>query len=793
MTNDKGDCHGILAAQPTTRFQEINSRSWDSAGPRRGRAQRIWIAALLLAVPATQAVAAGPVLQPAGVNSTHAVDPFRNTMAIGTLTATINQSSLAPKYIGGQTDFDAYVATAVTSAPDPAPIGGIGPGLPGEIDFDLGSVQRIDAIAIWNSGDGRSVSSALREFDLLVSATSNFTNANRIGTFVLPPHESFAAFPADVFVFNPVSARFVRILAKRNDGFPSATRINEFAVRQAQSPLPVTPTDQIAFIKGFEGPDHGIYVINADGTGERAIVKEPSGEIAGFEWSPDGSRIVYELSDEDDEIYVVNADGTSRTHLTASTDAGDDEDPSWSPDGMRILFVSDRSSSVRMYMMNPDGSNVTQITSDEAYFPQWSPDGSRIGYWRTDEDGIFSVKTDGTGRIKLTNDPPGFVQDERFPRWSPDGTKMVTRSFLRTGGPFGGNYEIRVLNADGSGVRRITNTEAWEGDAWWSPDGSRFVFTRDSDVLIMNIDGTGVTRLASGGYRAKWSPDGSQIAFLGYDDPGPEFRQGLNVMNSDGSRRTRLTDAVEDFSWRPRAATTGLSPVLLPGSVANGASFEARVVPGSWAQVKGTNLAPVTRIWQPSDFGNATGLPTTLSGIQVKVNNLPAPVYFISPSQISFQVPQGVSGVINVQVIRDGIPSNVIPGSAAASAPGLFGYAAGTKTYAAAVFANSSTVVGDPSVSGNTVRKARPGDRIALYATGLTASPSGVVPAPSGLPGVSGTIGSTAATVEFAGLVGAGLFQINILVPNLAPGDYPLVIRYDGQASQSGLLIPIAP
>ena len=73
-------------------------------------------------------------------------------------------------------------------------------------------------------------------------------------------------------------------------------------------------------------------------------------------------------------------------------------------------------------------------------------------------------------------------------------------------------------------------------------------------------------------------------------------------------------------------------------------------MPGSWAQVKGTNLGTTTRSWGPADFtGLGNSLPTNLSGVQVNVNNQAAAVYYISPTQISFQVPAGITGTASVR------------------------------------------------------------------------------------------------------------------------------------------------
>jgi len=248
--------------------------------------------------------------------------------------------------------------------------------------------------------------------------------------------------------------------------------------------------------------------------------------------------------------------------------------------------------------------------------------------------------------------------------------------------------------------------------------------------------------------------------------------------------------------YREPPAGSNSTPSLDTGSLVNGATYLPNIVSGSWAQVTGQNLADVTRAWGDADFtgGESPGdpLPTTLSGVQVKVNNLPAAVYYISPTQVNFQTPTGVVGTANVQVIRSGAVSNTVSGPAVANAPGLFSYAIGGKNYPAALYANSYTVVGDPSLAGSAVRKAVVGDHIALYATAIASSPAGVIISPTGgLPGVTATVGGQPAAVEFAGLVAVGEYQVNIVVPQLNDGEYDVVIKYNGQSSQTGVKIPI--
>ncbi len=105
------------------------------------------------------------------------------------------------------------------------------------------------------------------------------------------------------------------------------------------------------------------------------------------------------------------------------------------------------------------------------------------------------------------------------------------------------------MNADGSGLRRLTRGPAWDGGPAWSPDGRKIAFTRtippgegsgpwQSDVYVINVDGSGERNLTGDGVSSGpvWSPDGQKIAFTSWRDGKP----GIYVMNADGSGRRRL-------------------------------------------------------------------------------------------------------------------------------------------------------------------------------------------------------------------------------------------------------------
>jgi uncharacterized protein (TIGR03437 family) len=225
--------------------------------------------------------------------------------------------------------------------------------------------------------------------------------------------------------------------------------------------------------------------------------------------------------------------------------------------------------------------------------------------------------------------------------------------------------------------------------------------------------------------------------------------------------------------------------------VVNGATFDRGVVSGSWITLYGVNFAATTETWSGPDFVNGN-LPTSLNGVSVNINGLPAFVEYVSPNQINAQAPAGLpSAWVTAEVIANGVSTGFVLTHAEQNAPGAFTYAAGGLTFAVAT--DNGTVIGNPALEAGT-QAAAPGDTISIWATGLAPSAAGMLSVSQPVGDVQVTIGDQPAQVNFAGVVSPGLFQINAVVPNtLAAGNQPVVITSGGVMSPLNVYIQVGP
>jgi Tol biopolymer transport system component len=240
--------------------------------------------------------------------------------------------------------------------------------------------------------------------------------------------------------------------------------------------------------------DDEIFVVNPDGSGVTDLTNDPADDRAPC-WSGDGAKIVFERDAGDGfDIWVMNADGSGQAQLTS--DAGDERAPCWSPDGTKIVFERPIQGGKDLWIMDASGANPTPLTSGENDgAATWSPDGATIAFQRQLSSGgsfdIWRVPATGGLPTNLTNTA---TQNDFAPCWSPDGA-TITYEETTTG-----SEQIFLMDANGATQTPITTFPSPGPNATepcFSPDGTRIVFVFNFQLYLMNADGSSVAPLVS--------------------------------------------------------------------------------------------------------------------------------------------------------------------------------------------------------------------------------------------------------------------------------------------------------
>jgi Tol biopolymer transport system component len=376
----------------------------------------------------------------------------------------------------------------------------------------------------------------------------------------------------------------------RQTATPTPTSI----VNGAQ-PIVAPRGERIAFFSNRGGTED-LFVINADGTGEKQLTHTPENET-GLQWSADARQILFSVFTNDtSHLFAVDPDGGNQREIGSFPG----RTPMLAPDGKQVVYMAGTWTATRLMVSALDGSDARQINDGTtiAWNNHWSPDGKRIAFTgRSDPNGelaVFVMNADGSGRRQVTH----IAAEEggaQWPVWSPNGRHLAiqvnsrsqkgtahiwivdvatgtARKLAGHGQPYldetpswfpdsqhiafqsnrTGRMEVWVMNADGSGQRQVTQASqekpkpAYYFNPDWSPDGSRVLFESNKDgrfaLYTIKLDASGLQKLTSGAAddaQARWSRDGKQIVFISNRDG----RDQLYLMNADGSHQRRLTNA----------------------------------------------------------------------------------------------------------------------------------------------------------------------------------------------------------------------------------------------------------
>jgi Tol biopolymer transport system component len=305
-------------------------------------------------------------------------------------------------------------------------------------------------------------------------------------------------------------------------------------------------------------------------TGQRSSAKTAQAVLASARANE--ISLFGDLPGASESVFISRSAVPLRRH--SFTEVGADYDADIDAEGERIVFASTRHSlRPDLYIKSVDGVAVTQLTSDAAsdVQPTFSPDGSRVAFAsnRAGQWDIWTIDVDGGPPVQITSSPA----EEIHPSWSPDGQQLVYCTLPASGG----QWELWVTSAYAGGTKRFVGFGLFPE---WSPVENRIVFQRARErgsrwfgiwtITLIGGEPKHPTELASSSTESMilptWSPDGARIAFASasiFPSECDELRLPTStgvfdvwVMGADGRGRTRLTDGLT-FNYAPTFAPSG--------------------------------------------------------------------------------------------------------------------------------------------------------------------------------------------------------------------------------------------
>ena len=338
--------------------------------------------------------------------------------------------------------------------------------------------------------------------------------------------------------------------------------VASLAALAALSTLPAGATvsgtnGKIVFGQVF--PNYGI-TIDPDGSDPHEI--GPADSTTCNTWSPDSSKVLCNLWSENGvQPATASPDGSGFTLLNPNLPL-DLFCLNWSPDGSRLLCHSEgiaNPADAGLYTVrSSDAGDLVRVGTtlpggfDNGY--GYSPDGSRILYARfVNEHGtLFSVRPDGSDPVQLSPPALSVIDLGFFDRvgadWAPDSSRVAFAAFDQSSRKTG----LFVVNADGSGLRRIIPPGVGALSAQWSPNGALIAFSSCcgiSHAWVVHPNGTGLRRVTPSRFLTPvWSPDSTKLLLNSRDRNN---QTSLWTVNTDGSGLSKLTDTTSfaQIAW----------------------------------------------------------------------------------------------------------------------------------------------------------------------------------------------------------------------------------------------------
>ncbi len=394
------------------------------------------------------------------------------------------------------------------------------------------------------------------------------------------------------------------------------------------------------------------------------------------------------------------------------------------------------------------------------------------------------VAVDSAGNLYIAD-----TSNNRIRKVTPGGTITTVAG--------NGNPTINSIDGyglgDGGLATSATMTAPWDVDV---DAAGNLYFSDWLGARIRRVDAaTGIITTVAGTGTAGFSGDGGPGASAQMNGP-----TGLTV---DGFGNVYFADNLNNRVRRINAPPLGMPSIRTTNSVLPSFLGQSGVSSNMYAEIYGSNFASPARIWTGSDF-DGPNAPKSLNGVEVTVNNKPAYIYYVSPTQININVPDDTAtGPVEVKVKTAAGTSNAVMVNRTRISPTLQSvpqFNIGGKQYVVALTTNFASYIGRPNMlAGVSSVTAKPGDMITIYALGLgptdPQTSAGVAAAQNSnvtLP-LQLKIGGVLANIPFAGLLKdtIGLYQLNVVIPNVAAGDQKIEVSVDGVANNQDLYIVI--